>query len=91
MEKLIHKRLTNFLIQNNFFLNIKDSYVLAIFLDLAKAFDTVDHQILLFKMERAGIRGPVLNFIKSFLLNRQQFVCVSGNTSALKEVLYGVP
>lgn len=64
-----------------------ESYVLAIFLDLAKAFDTADHNILFSKMERAGIRGAV----RSYLLNRQQFIYVDGNSSSLKDTLCGVP
>lgn len=68
-----------------------ESYVLAIFLYLAKAFDTVDHAILLFRMKRTGIRGAVLNLIKSYLLDRKQFVYINGSSGFLKDILYGVP
>ena len=44
----------------------------AIYLDFAKAFDKVDHQILLKKTESMGIKGKLLKWIESFLTNRQQ-------------------
>ena len=49
-------------------------YTLVIFLDVAKAFDSVDHQILFSKLENAGIREPFLKCFKSFLSNRKQKV-----------------
>ena len=52
----------------------KDEKVLGTFLDLAKAFDTVSHLILLLKLERYGVRGPTLELFKSYLSNRKQKV-----------------
>ena len=61
-----------------------------IFIDLTKAFDTVDHNILLRKMFNYGIRGNVHNLFKSYLSNRQQYVRVNNTNSDLKPVKYGV-
>ena len=48
----------------------------AIFLDLAKAFDSVSHDILLKKLERYGIRGTPYKLIADYLKNRVQMVCI---------------
>lgn len=63
----------------------------AVFIDLSKAFDTIDHDILFFKLERYGITGPALTLLRSFLLNRQQIVSVSTATSPPVTVNRGVP
>ena len=62
-----------------------------IFIDLTKAFDTVDHAILLDKMYNYGIRGNVHNLFKSYLSNRQQYVKVNNANSDMKPVKCGVP
>ena len=46
----------------------------ASFIDLSKAFDTKDHEILLLKIERYGFRGPILVLLKNYLTGRTQFV-----------------
>jgi hypothetical protein len=66
-------------------------YVLGLFLDLKKAFDTVDINILLYKLNHYGIRGHVLNWFKSYLLNRNQFTYVNGISSSYLETKCGVP
>ena len=49
-----------------------------IYLDYSKAFDKVDHAVLLAKMQQYGITGKVLDWVESFLSNRQQIVVVEG-------------
>ena len=66
-------------------------YFGAIFLDLSKAFDTVDHQILLDKLFNYGFRGPVLQLIKSYLTGRKQFVSCNGTKSDTLPITIGVP
>ena len=65
--------------------------VVGIFLDFKKAFDTVNHDILLRKLERYGIRGIAHNWIKDYLNKRQQFVCYNGSISSRTYVDIGVP
>ena len=66
-------------------------YVCEVFIDLQKAFDTVDHEILLHKLFCYGIRSIANDWIRSFLTNRKQYVCVNGSMSALEVVTCGVP
>ena len=70
----------------------RDEYVVAIFLDLKKAFDLVDHSILLLKLEFIGIKGNMLKWFESYLKNRQQYVMVNGTLSPnLTEFNVSVP
>ena len=66
-------------------------HVLGIFIDLSKAFDTIDHDILLFKLDKYGIRGVAQNLLKSYLSNRIQYTDVLGEKSDKLYVKYGVP
>ena len=63
----------------------------AVFLDLAKAFDSVSHNILLQKLERYGIRGNVFKFFQSYLSSRSQFVKINDVESSLMNIDFGVP
>ena len=65
--------------------------VIGIYLDLQKAFDTVDHTILLYKMYQYGIRGITYNWFVSYLANRFQFTSVDNVHSSLLTVTCGVP
>ena len=65
--------------------------VLGLFLDFSKAFDTVDHDILLDKLEFYGIRGCAHDWFKSYLTNRKQFVEFDSHTSSLLSITCGVP
>ena len=62
-----------------------------VFIDLKKAFDTVNHNILLQKLEHYGIRDIALSWFRSYLTNRKQFVMVNGTDSATQLVTCGVP
>ena len=63
----------------------------AVLLDFSKAFDKVDHEGLLLKLEHLGIRGPLLNWTRSFLIDRTQRVVVDGKESTPSNVQSGVP
>ena len=60
------------------------------FIDLNKAFDTVDHEILLKKLQMYGFRGLLLQLIRSYLTNRLQHTFVNGTKSNLSKVKCGV-
>ena len=62
-----------------------------IYLDFAKAFDRVDHGILLKKLQILGIGNPLLSWIHNFLINRKQCVVVDGAESALADVTSAYP
>ena len=117
IEKVMHKRLYNFLEQHNILFHnqfgfrknkstsfallqiterIKETiddqkYGCGVFIDLRKAFDTVNHKILLTKLEHYGIRGSSLNWFESYLSNRKQYVFFNGESSSLKDITCGVP
>ena len=69
----------------------KKEHVIAIFMDLSKAFDTINHDILLHKLRNYGIRGTALSWFKSYLSNRQQYVLNDKNKSSMLNIRCGVP
>ena len=66
-------------------------YGCGIFIDLRKALDTVNHDILLRKLEHYGIRGKAQIWFKSYLTKRKQYVSLNGVPSELKQTTCGVP
>ena len=62
-----------------------------IFVDLQKAFDTVDHDILIQKLNCYGIRRVANNWFSSCLQNQLQYVSINGFNSKLKKIHCGVP
>ena len=75
---------------------IKDAHedrkhVIGIFIDLSKAFDTLDHRILLSKLSHSGVRGVCHELLASYLSEREQYTTVLGEKSNNEFVEFGVP
>lgn len=68
-----------------------DNKCLAVFVDLAKAFDTVDHQLLMERLEKSGVRGSAYELFYSYLQNRRQSVKLNGIKSNYQTVNIGIP
>ena len=66
-------------------------HTIGILLDFSKAFDTINHKILLYKLQHFGIRGIALKWFESYLNKRQQFVSINDSSSSTKTVGCGVP
>ena len=69
----------------------ESKHVCGIFVDLQKAFDTVNHDILLNKLHHYGICGKMNEWFKSYLQGRKQIVTINGSDSELRELNHGVP
>ena len=68
-----------------------NKFAVGVFIGLQKAFDTVDHNILLKKLDHYGIRGDTNKWFKSYLSNRMQFVTINDINSDLQPMNFGVP
>ena len=79
--------LTNKIYQS---LNNKE-YSIGVFIDYSKAFDTIDHQILLKKLEKYGVRGIPLQLFRSYLSNRKHKTKIQDNLSSSKSINIGLP
>ena len=66
-------------------------HVIGIFIDLSKAFDTIDHRKLMKKLENYGIRGSCYKLLESYISNRTQYTSVLNENSDPLSVHYGVP
>ena len=66
-------------------------FACGIFIDLQKSFDTVNHNILLTKLEHYGLRGTLKLWFKSYLDDRSQLVSLNGTNSETKNMKHGVP
>ena len=76
---------------NDWYMNLdRKMFNLVVLIDLKKAFDTVDHQILLRKLELYGVKGQALSFLKSNLSNRSQKCQIQGSVSSEKLIKCGV-
>ncbi|MFZ2539889.1 MAG: reverse transcriptase family protein, partial [Oscillospiraceae bacterium] len=69
----------------------KQETSVGVFIDLAKAFDTVNHEILLGKLQQYGIRGIPFKWFKSYLMNRKQYVVINTSKSKFTAIKCGVP
>ena len=65
--------------------------MIAIFLDLSKAFDTLGHQILIDNLDLMGARGNILLWFKSYLSARKQCTIINYSSSSMLDIQMGVP
>lgn len=80
-------------VQNDVLLAIDNNQsVILLLLDLSAAFDTVDHRILISRLSnRFGLKGDALDWFRSYLSDRKQFVSVNGNHSTIHDLHFGIP
>ena len=69
----------------------EDEFAAGVFVDPKNAFDTVDHDILINKLEYYGARGVTKEWFCSYLKNRKQFASIDGFASKTKHISTGVP
>ena len=78
-------------VKNSVWFGTGNEFGCDIFIDLKKAFDTVNHSILLSKLNHYGVRSKVYDWFHSYLSNRVQFVCINGHNSDSLPITCGVP
>ena len=66
------------------------NFACGFFIDLQKAFDTVNHDILLSKLNHYGIKGAAFNWSKSYLSDRTQYATIINERSEIQIIKYGV-
>ncbi len=93
LEKVVSAQLCSFLLKNYMLLESDQVCIsLLVLLDLSAAFDTIDHAILIDRLQNyTGIHGQALRWFRSYLSNRYHFVYLNGESSQLSPVKYGVP
>ena len=89
----LHSTITSLIgVSDHWYSNIDNKKAnFALFLDLKKAFDTVDHEILISKLAKYGTTGIEKNWFKSYLTNRSQYCSIDGQVSDIMEIEYGIP
>ena len=88
------KSTSDLLLQFSDYINSKlndNMHVVAMFIDFSKAFDTLNHQKLIAALETIGVRGPLLNWFKSYLDNRKMVVKIKNDYSMCRHSTSGVP
>ena len=90
--RALHSTLTALLKNTDDWYNGIDlgKFVGTVFVDLKKAFDTVDHNILLQKLNHSGVQGLDLKWFESYLSNRKQFTRIDGIDSSIQKINIGV-
>ena len=69
----------------------KGNFAYDVFIDLQKVFDTVNHGILLSKLNHYGIRGVAFDWFKNYLSDRTQYKTINNERSEIQNIKYGVP
>ena len=89
----LHSTITSLIgVSDHWYSNIDNKKAnFALFLDLKKAFDTVDHEILISKLAKYGVKGRENNWLKSYLTNRSQYCSIDGQVSDIMEIESGIP
>ena len=66
-------------------------FAIGVYLDIKKAYDTLNHSALIYKLDKYGMRGLVSNWLESYLANRQQFVSMENQKSKCSNITCGLP